>query len=141
MPGMAPPFSCTGIIVVSNAILLTAAPPEVRPQLRVGLEQQARLVTGDDQLTWVSRLGWFSLVSCASGELIERAEAKPRTVAALDRSASSEYWTLDQTLDLVARRRLPRQTRRRVLPRAVVDRLLGSGPGRRSISWDRPRSC
>ena len=68
-------------------------------------------------------LGWFSLVALRLGRADQRPEAKPGTVAALD-AVQARVLDARPDVDLVARRRLPGQPQRPVLPRAVVDRLL-----------------
>src|SRR5438034_8340881 len=107
MPGKAPALSCTGISVASNCILLTAAPPEVRPQLSVGVEQQARghrrLPTHLSQRARVVFVGHTPF-----GRANRRTKAKPGTVAALD-AVDARVLDARPDVDLVARRRLPGQ--------------------------------
>ena len=103
-------------------ILLTAAPPEVSPELSVGLEQQARGDRrGPAHLSEIARVVFVRRAPL--GRANHRPEAKARTVAALD-AVQARVLDARPDVDLVARRRLPGQPQRPVFPRAVVDRLL-----------------
>src|SRR5262249_10842568 len=104
-------------------ILLTAAPIEVRPQLRTGLEQQARSqrrlpahLRHDAGMVFVGH-GPF-------GRADRRAETQPGTVATHD-AVDARVLDAVEDVDLVARRRLPGQPDVLLIPRAVAYRLLG----------------
>ena len=92
-----------------EGILLLAAPPEIGPQLGVGLEQQARGDRrGPGQLGQVARVVFVGLSPL--GRALHRPEAEPRTVAA-DDAVDARVLDARPGVDLVARRRLPGQPR------------------------------
>src|SRR5207247_6676420 len=103
-------------------ILLTAAPPEISPQLSVGIEQQARGDRrGPAQLSQHARMVFVTLLRL--GRPHRRPEAKPRTVAAPS-AVYTRVLGVRPGVDLVAWRRLPGQPQRPVLPRTGTDRLI-----------------
>src|SRR5215471_21826332 len=103
-------------------ILLPAAPPEVRPDSPARLEQHAarqrRLPVHETEDVRMVLDCALALRRCyQSGERL----ARERT--ALD-AVLADVLLVHPRVDLVARRRLPRQPHRSVLPRPIVDGLL-----------------
>src|SRR5262249_26961598 len=102
-------------------IPLTAAPPEVGPQLSAGLEQKAR-----SHRRLPAHLRHHArMVFVGHGPFWRadrRAKAQPGTVAAHDAVDAGVLDAVEEG-DLVARRQLPGQPHVLLVPRAVADRL------------------